>query len=67
MLRTECDDLRVRARDSEDMLLRDSDIKVQVSQQCHKLKCCTCIYIQCYIIITQILTPSTIGVSFTTF
>jgi hypothetical protein len=38
MLRTECDDLRVRARDSEDMLLRDSDIKVQVSQQCHKFK-----------------------------
>jgi hypothetical protein len=56
MLRTECDDLRVRARDSEDMLLRDSDIKVQVSQQCHKLKCRTCIYIQCYII-TQILIP----------
>ena len=31
MLRTECDDLRVRARDSEDMLLRDSDIKVQMA------------------------------------
>ncbi|XP_052089528.1 CAP-Gly domain-containing linker protein 1-like isoform X4 [Mytilus californianus] len=30
-LRTECDELRVRARDSEEMLLRDSDIKVQMA------------------------------------
>ncbi|XP_071124529.1 CAP-Gly domain-containing linker protein 1-like isoform X15 [Mytilus edulis] len=30
-LRTECDELRVRARDSEEILLRDSDIKVQMA------------------------------------
>lgn len=29
-LRSECDDLRTRARSSEEALLRDSDVKVQV-------------------------------------